>query len=65
MIIMTKKHKSIEAEGATVEAAIKEALEKLQVTKQEVNIEVLKEEHKGLFGMPGAHTAKIRVTLKK
>ena len=56
--------KTIEVEDVTVEAAIKKALKTLQAKKQEVNITVLKEEHKGLFGMEGADLAKIKVTLK-
>lgn len=66
---MSKKAKqktaeTIEVEAVSVEEAIKKALKTLHVNKQAVDIKVLKEEHKGLFGMEGAETAKIRVTLK-
>ena len=61
---MEENEKTIEVEAITVEAAIKKALASLHVKKQEVKIEVLKEEHKGLFGMEGAELAKIRVTIK-
>jgi len=54
----------IEVEAITVEEAIRKALKALHAKKREVTIEVLKEEHKGLFGMEGAEKAKIRVTLK-
>lgn len=54
---------SVEIEGKTIQQAIKEALIKLNATEQEVTIEVLKEEQKGLFGMQGAESAKVRVTL--
>ena len=55
---------TIEVEGITVEDAIKKALKHLHATKKEVTIKVLKEEHKGLFGMEGAERAKIKATLK-
>lgn len=56
--------KTIEVEAVTVEAAIRKALKSLGARKKDVMIEVLNEEHKGLFGMEGADPAKIRVTLK-
>ena len=55
---------SIEIEGKTVEEAVKVALSDLQLPRNKVKIEVLSEEKKGLFGMPGAKPAKVRVTLK-
>ncbi len=55
---------SIEIEGKTVEEAVKAALSDLQLPRNKVKIEVLSEEKKGLFGMPGAKPAKVRVTLK-
>jgi len=57
-----KVTETIEVEGATIEAAIRKAIKKLKTKKQEVTIEVLKEEHKGLFGMEGAKRAHIRAT---
>ena len=62
---MTEKLKSFDVEGATVEDAINKALEKLKVSREEINVKVVCEEKKGLFGMEGAKTAKIKVTLKK
>ncbi len=59
-----KREISIEAEGNTVAEAIKKALAELKVKRSQVKIEVLSEEEKGLFGMPGAKPAKIRVSLK-
>lgn len=56
---------SIEIEGKTVAEAIKKALEQLKVPRNKVQIKVLVEEEKGLFGMPGAKLAKIRVTVLK
>lgn len=56
---------NIEIEGKTVEEAIKKALKELKVSRDKVKIEVLSEEKKGLFGMPGAKPAKIRVAIIK
>ncbi len=55
----------IEVEAKTTQEAIKLALKKLKAKKEEVDIKILREEHKGLFGMEGAEPAKIKVTLKK
>jgi len=55
---------SIEIEAKTIGEAIKKALEMLHAEEQEITIKILKEEHKGLFGMEGAKLAKIRATLK-
>jgi spoIIIJ-associated protein len=59
---MTKK--SIEVEGKTTKEAINLALKKLRVSKDRVDIKILSEEHKGLFGMHGHKMAKVKVTLK-
>jgi spoIIIJ-associated protein len=56
---------SIEVEGKTVEEAVKKALKTLKLSRDKVKIEVLSEEQKGLFGMPGAKPAKVRVTTIK
>ena len=58
-----KPKESIEIEGKTVEEAVKKALKELKLPRDRVKIEVLSEEEKGLFGMPGAKPAKIRVTI--
>lgn len=54
---------SVEIEGKTVEDAIKIALQKLKLPRDKINIEVLSEEEKGLFGMAGAKLAKIKVSV--
>lgn len=59
---MTKK--SIEVEGKTTKEAIDTALKKLRVTKDRVEIKILSEEHRGLFGMNGNKLAKVKLTLK-
>ncbi len=59
------KNRIIEVEAKTTKEAIRIALEKLKVRKEDVEIKILREEHKGLFGMEGAEPAKIKVTIKK
>jgi len=59
------ENKGLEIEGKTVEDAVKKALKALKVRRDKVRIDVLSEEEKGLFGMPGAKPAKIRVTIIK
>ena len=49
----------------TAEEAIKQALRQLKAKRSEVQIKIVSEEERGLFGMPGAKPAKIRVTLIK
>jgi len=55
---------SIEVSGRTIEEAVKKALKELKLPREKIKIEVLSEEEKGLFGMPGAKPAKIRVSIK-
>lgn len=57
--------KTIETVGKTVEEALKNALEKLKVTKDKVDIEIIDEGSKGLFNLIGSKPAKIRVIVKK
>ena len=57
-----KKVKYVEVEGKTVEEAIEKALKELKLPRNRVKIESLSEEKKGLFGMPGAKPAKVRVS---
>ena len=53
--------KSIEVEGKTLDEAVAKALAQLKVKRDEVKIEVLSEEKRGLFGLKGEKPAKIRV----
>lgn len=59
-----EKAQEIEVEAVTIEEAIRKALKMLKAKKDQVTIKVVKEEHKGLFGMQGADLAKIKVMLK-
>jgi spoIIIJ-associated protein len=59
---MKNENKIIEVEAKTVSEAVKKALKELGLKREQVKIEILREEEKGLFGMPGAKLAKIRAT---
>lgn len=57
--------KWIEAIGKNVESAIENGLKELGVTRDKVDIEILDEGSKGVFGIIGAKPAKVRLTIKK
>lgn len=48
----------------TVEEALKEALVELNAAEKDVEVEIIEEPSKGLFGIIGTKEAKIKVTLK-
>lgn len=56
--------KTIEMTGKTVEEALKNALDKLNLTKDKVDVEIIDEGSKGLFNLIGTKPAKIIVTKK-
>jgi len=60
---MSEKRANLEIIAPTVEEAIREGLEKLGVTKEAVNIDILDEGGKGLFGI-GVRQSRVRLTLK-
>lgn len=60
---MGDSRKSYEFEGRTVEEAITNAVKILRVSRETLQIKVVREEQRGLFGMEGAKLAKIKVTL--
>jgi spoIIIJ-associated protein len=62
---MNNKDVEIEVEGKTTAEAVQKALRQLKVKREDVKIEVLCEEEKGLFGMEGAKMAKVKVSLIK
>lgn len=62
---MNEKSKSFEFEGVTVEDAIKKATTQLNISRDEIEVKIVCEEKRGLFGMGGAKPAKILVLLKK
>ncbi|WZL73158.1 RNA-binding cell elongation regulator Jag/EloR [Clostridiaceae bacterium 35-E11] len=55
--------KFTEKTGKTVEEAVKNALNELKVTVDKVEVEVLEEPSKGIFGLIGTKPAKVRVTI--
>ncbi len=56
---------SIEKTGKTVQEAISAALSELNLSQEDVEIEVLEEGNKGIFGIIGSKVAKIRATVKE
>ncbi|MCB9771522.1 MAG: Jag N-terminal domain-containing protein [Candidatus Omnitrophica bacterium] len=61
---MSNNVHSEEFEGADVEEAIRKAMAHFSSSREELEIKVVREEKKGLFGMAGEKTAKIKVFLK-
>ncbi|MDE1921267.1 MAG: Jag N-terminal domain-containing protein [Candidatus Omnitrophica bacterium] len=61
---MSSKPKIKEFEGNTIDEAINKAVLKLGIPKDRLNIKIVCEEKRGLFGMQGAKTAKIKVSVK-
>jgi spoIIIJ-associated protein len=57
--------KSIDVEEKTVDNAINKALEQLQVSRDQVSVEILEEGSRGLFGIVGARPAKVRVSVSQ
>ena len=57
--------KYFDIEARTVAEAIEKALEMLKVSRDDIEVQTLTEEKRGLFGMEGERNAKIRVKLKK
>lgn len=53
----------VEAEGSSIDDAIERAVAKLGVTRDEVDVEILGNSTKGLFGL-GGKKAKVRATLR-
>lgn len=55
--------KFTEKTGKTVEEAVKNALEELNVGREDVDIEVLETPSRGIFGLIGTRLAKIKVSI--
>lgn len=56
--------KSVVKISKTIDEALAEALSELDVREDQVEVEVMEEPSKGLFGLIGTKEAKIRVTVK-
>lgn len=54
----------VEAAGRTVDEAVRDALKQLGVGRSDVDIEVVEEGSRGLFGLLGGRRARVRVELK-
>src|SRR5690606_22461267 len=59
-IVMNK----ITVTGKTVEDAIEAGFQELQVSRERVEVEVLEQPSKGLFGLLGSKEAKVELTVK-
>jgi len=57
--------KSIETSAKTIEDAIRQGLETLDVSLGDVTIDIIQEGTKGLFGLVGGKDAKVRLTVKE
>ena len=57
--------RTYEASAKTVEEAIEKGLEQLGVSIGDVDVQVLEEGSKGLFGLFGSRLAKVRLTVKE
>lgn len=57
--------RSVEKSAKTVEDAVSAALHELSTVKEKVEIVVLDEGSKGIFGLIGSKRARVRVTLKE
>jgi predicted RNA-binding protein Jag len=64
MVDHSSNRDNIEVEAKTVAEAIKIALKRIGAKRSEVNIQVLREENKGLFSMNGSKLAKIKLIKK-
>ncbi len=56
--------RTIEASGRTVEEAVAASLKELGVGPDQVDIEVLEEPNRGLFGILGSKQARVKATIK-
>jgi spoIIIJ-associated protein len=57
--------RSIEVEEKNVDEAINKALERLQVSRDQVSVEILEEGSRGFFGLVGARPAKVRISVRQ
>jgi spoIIIJ-associated protein len=62
---MENRSNCIETEGKTVDDAVANALGRLGVEKEEVEIEVLDEGNRGVFNILGSRQARVRVRLRR
>ena len=58
------ENRSLEISAKTIEEAISKGLEELGVAISDVQVDIIQEGSKGLFGLFGSRQAKVRLTLK-
>lgn len=56
--------KVVEKTAKTVDEAIESALQELNASREEVDVEILEEPSKGIFGLIGVKPARVKLTLK-
>jgi len=56
--------KTIEKIGKTIDEAVDKALQELDATRDEVDVDILEEPSKGILGLINVRPAKVKVTLK-
>lgn len=61
---MNLEFRIVERTGRTVEEAVEAGLAELELGREEVEVEVLEEPNKGLFGIIGSRLARVRLTEK-
>ncbi|KPU42952.1 R3H domain protein [Oxobacter pfennigii] len=57
--------KMIEATGRSPEDAIKNGLNELNIAREKVDVEIIDEGSRGLFGLLGSKLARVKLTVKK
>jgi len=57
--------KQVEKSAKTIEEAVKLALDELNADREQVEVEVLDQPSKGIFGLIGSKLARVKVTLKE
>ena len=55
----------VEKTGKTVDEALQEALAELNLTREQVDVEIIDEPKKAILGIIGGRKAKVRVTSKE
>lgn len=56
--------KSIEIKGKNVDEAIENGLRELNATRDKVDVEILEEGNRGIFGILGGKPARVKITVK-
>jgi len=57
--------RSLESSGKSIEEAVEAGLRELGISRDQVEVEVLEEPAKGLFGLLGSRPARVRLTVRE